>query len=339
MTSLDRIPAAKAIRREAADWLARRAGGLTPADAAALDRWLAADPRHAATLAEMESAWAFVNAPRLAGQAGPVRQGIRNIASARRRRHAWGAIGLAAAAALVFALLPPSLFRPAAPAAPSFALRPNLQTLPDGSTVELNAGAAIAVAYTPDTRTVQLLHGEALFAVAKQPVRPFVVQAGGVAFRAVGTQFAVKYLAQEVELLVTEGTVAVDHTTDGVGEAEPTQATAPEPLLVNAGGRLSVPFVRPAALAVHTASATEIAAALAWRGKRVEFTDTPLAEALALFNRQNELQLELAPAASGTHAITGIFWADDPEGFARLLETSLGLRAERAGNRIRLQPR
>jgi transmembrane sensor len=114
-----------------------------------------------------------------------------------------------------------------------------------------------------------------------------------------------------------------------------------EPIFVTAGGRVEIPAdVSQAPKVAPTAmSAAEMAAALAWRGRRVEFTHTTLGEAVALFNGQNAVQIVLADAAVGRVAISGIFWADDPEGFVRLLEAGFALQAERAGQRITLRSR
>jgi hypothetical protein len=73
-----------------------------------------------------------------------------------------------------------------------------------------------------------------------------------------------------------------------------------------------------------------IDAALAWRSKHVEFSGTPLSEAIALFNRQNKIQLTLGNPAHGRLRVSGMFWLDDPEGFARLLEASFSIKAQRA---------
>jgi transmembrane sensor len=83
----------------------------------------------------------------------------------------------------------------------------------------------------------------------------------------------------------------------------------------------------------------QISQALAWRGRRLEFTGTPLLEAVELFNEQNSLQLSVADTRTGTLKITGIFWSDDPEGFVRLLESGLNVEAKRAGDFIVLQDR
>ena len=62
--------------------------------------------------------------------------------------------------------------------------------------------------------------------------------------------------------------------------------------------------------------------------------DTPLAEALKLFNRENRVELVLETPALGSRVVTGIFRADDPEGFVRLLELTCDLRADRRGREI-----
>ncbi|MGH7956064.1 MAG: iron-containing alcohol dehydrogenase, partial [Opitutaceae bacterium] len=77
-----------------------------------------------------------------------------------------------------------------------------------GSVVELNVDADILVDFSPVRRAVRLVRGEAHFTVATDAARPFVVSAGGVEVRAVGTGFAVHFAPQEIAVLVTEGQVA-----------------------------------------------------------------------------------------------------------------------------------
>ena len=81
-------------------------------------------------------------------------------------------------------------------------VHPNIQTLPDGSTVELNSSAEIVLDFTPTMRGVRLVRGEALFMVRKDAGRPFVVTANGVTVRAVGTAFAVRHGDARIAVLV-----------------------------------------------------------------------------------------------------------------------------------------
>ena len=321
------------VTDRAANWLARRDAGFTPADASAFERWLASEPHHARAVAELEAAWSVLQRPRETGHARRVIANLQARACLRHRRRAknftWLALGLAAAAAIALAVRLPSFAppRPAPSPLATIAARPERQTLADGSVVELNLGAEISVAFSPGRRDVKLLRGEAHFAVAKDPARPFIVSAGSVEARAVGTEFSVKFAEEDVQVLVTEGRVAVAQAT-----VAPT-GTAAKPVFANAGARVTVPLstVNQSAPRLDTVSAEEIVRALAWRSRRVEFSGTPLAAAVALFNRQNRLQLSLAEDSLGALRVSGIFRADDPAGFARLIEPTFSLHAHRTG--------
>jgi transmembrane sensor len=213
-----------------------------------------------------------------------------------------------------------------------------LRTLPDGSTVELNFGAEITLDFTPEKRGIRLLRGEALFVVAKNSARPFVVTAGTVEVRAVGTAFAVRHESKHVNVIVTAGRVAVDRVEEmsASGAVSPIKA---EPVYLDVGRQVEVPmvFVEMPRLQIREVTTAELAAALAWRDKRIEFADTPLPDAVKLFNRHNRVQLSITNQALFRRSITGVFWTDDPEGFVRLLETGFEISADRSGDAIRLR--
>ena len=81
---------------------------------------------------------------------------------------------------------------------------PERRVLSDNSVIELKDGAQIDVDYSGGFRRVTLRQGEALFQVAKDASRPFIVEAAGVQFRAVGTSFSVQLAPEkQVEVLVT----------------------------------------------------------------------------------------------------------------------------------------
>lgn len=329
---------AAAIEDAAAQWLARRQGGLSRSEDAQLAAWLAADPRHRDAWAELEAAWATLSFPGQIGRAEEAKKRLATRATRRgRRRLAAAGVALLLVVAGVLGVRTGDGAFPARTTTASVTPRPNTLTLPDGSTVELNAGADIAVEYSAEVRAVRLVRGEAWFAVAKNPARPFVVRVGEVTVRAVGTAFVVRQGADDVGVLVTEGKVAVQR-----GAAEDASvAGVTEPIFVTTGGRVEVPADVSRAPKVSSAamSAREMAAALAWRGRRVEFTRTSLGEAVALFNRQNAVQIVVAEAAVARVAISGIFWSDDPEGFVRLLESGFALQVAREGNTITLHSR
>lgn len=107
----------------------------------------------------------------------------------------------------------------------------------DGSTVELNSRSKIRVKYSKQERDVELIEGQALFHVAHDTARPFIVAVGATRVRAVGTQFDVYKKSNGTVVTVVEGRVAVYSTpqgqqlSDGSGEGPtlpgPAQAPAP----------------------------------------------------------------------------------------------------------------
>ena len=200
---------------------------------------------------------------------------------------------------------------------------PRRQILPDGSVVLLREGAEIMADFSATTRRIALRRGEAHFDVVKDPARPFVVTAPGVEVRAVGTAFSVGLGGAAVEVLVTQGRVAVEPA-----------AKAAE--LVDAGQRARVHSAGGAA-EVSVLSAAELAQASAWRAPQIEFSRTPLAEALALINARlvpaGQRRIAADPADAGLRELrlSGFLAADNAEGFLLLLEGNFGVYADRSG--------
>lgn len=321
------------IEAQAADWIARRNGGLCPAEQAEYAAWVAADPRHQEAITVMERTWCQLNAPRRLGESERVWNEIETHRRRRSRRHqiTWSTLGVAAAIVVMIAV---GTVRPVVPEEkPAASSLPAIRVLADGSKVALRAGAAIEVDFSPDARHVRLVRGEAIFSVARDPSRPFVVDSGNVKVRAVGTEFSVARSLRATTVYVTQGRIAVTQTGSG-------DAALPD-LYASAGERVIVPAAATNAPApvVTRVRDTELAAALAWRGERLEFADVPLADAVQMINRGREVELVLADPEIGRRTITGVLWADDAEGFVRLLEQGFDLRAERDGNVVRLRAR
>jgi len=224
---------------------------------------------------------------------------------------------------------------PAAKETTSTALvtRPAVRTLSDGTIVELNAGAEIAVGFTPAVRYVTLVRGTAHFQVAKDAAHPFVVRAGNVEARAVGTAFVVQHGPRDVDVVVTEGRVRV------TSQVEPDIALAADTLphaFVDAGLRCVV--APDAAPRVEALPPAKLAAELVWRIPQLEFSRAPLHEVIALVNAQaaqhRGIVFEIADTDIREIKLTGVLRADNTEGFERLLETSFHLRLERTPEKI-----
>lgn len=217
---------------------------------------------------------------------------------------------------------------------------PERQTLPDGSVIELRAGAKITAAFAAEgagVRRVILERGEAHFSVRANSARPFVVQAGGVEVRAVGTAFSVAFGPSQVAVLVTAGRVAVEHA-----PLVPADSAQPDVVAtVDAGRGLLValessPARPPAPIAL---AAEEVAERLSWRAPRIRFSNTPLVEAVQVFNRHSAARLVLDPELGGLR-IGGSVRADNTDSFLLLLSAEFGITPEDgADGTVRLRRR
>ncbi len=331
----ERPSEAEAIEARAAAWLAQRDDGLTETQEREFAAWREADPRHAAAVTRLQAAWALLQGLRDCAGDAPLAAGVGRVAAFPRWRWTTLALGAAAAIALVGAWVAHS-WRAGPAAAPTALAAPQVfvttvggygrETLVDGSVVELNASTELQVSYTPAERRVRLLRGEAHFTVAKNKHRPFWVEAGGVAVRAVGTAFNVRLAARQVDVLVTEGRVRVNHTTSAGGRIA-TVAEAPE---LGAGERASISTTPDSPVAIEKVSAEAMREALAWRyGPRLDFSGTPLAEVVQQFNRHNRIQLELGDPALGDEPVGGSFQAENVEAFVQLLTSERDIVADR----------
>ncbi|WP_414662061.1 FecR family protein [Horticoccus sp. 23ND18S-11] len=320
--------AGESSERVAARWALRCADGLSRRDEAALAQWLAADPGHARLLADYRGAWGRFEPLAAATLAGIDADGRRALREDRPRawRWVWPAVtAMAAAIVIVFYRAPDVPTAVAHLAAAEARLPPpcEQQTLPDGTVVELNRGAELAVEFSAAIRRVRLIRGEASFAVAKNPQRPFVVVADGVEARAIGTAFNVSHGGGGVEVLVTEGTVKVDNP----GSV----ASAPvESFVLNAGQQVAVGAGTAAGhSAVTTLTPAQVQARLRWQPRLLEFDDAPLAEIVRAFNQRNPVELVIGDPALAAQRMTATFRSDNVESFVRLLETNYGIRLRR----------
>jgi len=319
----------RAIQDAAADWLVRKHSGLTADEQSELALWLAEDTRHQAVFAQLEWTWQQLNRPREEGSADLALIELTRRRHRRfRRKVASVSATLAVAAVLAVVFYPAPAPAPAPVAAPNpiAVVHPDAHRLPDGSVVELNAGAQFAYNFTGMERDVHLTKGEALFSVAHDKVHPFIVAAGGIKVRAVGTAFNVRLRSDAVDILVTEGRVQVD------------VPGSDDPIYVSAGERTTVALVDGAGpMEVNHATADDVQQVLAWHSKRIEFTHAPLSEVVDIFNRENALKIRIGDGSIRDLQITGIYWADDPEGFLRLLQKVLDLRTERMESQVVLR--
>jgi transmembrane sensor len=201
-------------------------------------------------------------------------------------------------------------------------------SLSDGSRIELNALSRVRIRFSEGKRDVELLEGQVLFNVAKDPTRPFVVQSGATRVRAVGTEFDVYRKPFGTTVTVVEGRVAVLTA----AEARPTTPSesaslpegAPEPrvatILVSAGEQVTVTPSK-----VTAPARADIAAATAWTQRELMFDSTPLAEVAREFNRYNEKPLVVTDETLKNFHVTGIFSSTNHASLLKFLRAQEGI--------------
>jgi transmembrane sensor len=195
--------------------------------------------------------------------------------------------------------------------------------LADGSVASINTDSQIAVRFAPEVRRIDLDKGEVWFRVAKDAERPFVVAAGDVRVRAVGTAFSVRRRDDGADVLVTEGVVEVWQ----VGQEAPRTRVA-------AGAKAFVSEHQPAQAVA--AAPNEIDDALAWRRGEIVLNGLTLAEAAAEFNRYNGRKVVIDDPGLAGERLVGRFRADEPDNFAVAAASTLGAVIARDPETIRL---
>jgi transmembrane sensor len=213
-------------------------------------------------------------------------------------------------------------------------------SLADGSTVQMAPATRLRVAFKEDERGIVLEHGRALFKVAKDPSRPFIVKAGQTQVRAVGTAFAVEQRAHDVLVTVSGGEVAVTQTAGGDSRRllpfTPVKKANGTAVALTAGEQIALSGTTTAKRDVRKVDSKR---ELAWVEGRLIFERTPLGEVVAEFNRYNRIQFSVTDAALAGRPISAIFDAADPESFLSFVEAMAPVRVVRRGHEeIAIEP-
>lgn len=241
---------------------------------------------------------------------------------------------MAASLALAVGLWQRAPDRPAAPVAALYqteigGLRDVV--LADGSRLHLNTATRVAVTLGERERRVVLSEGEALFEVAPDPARPFIVVAGDETVRAVGTAFNVLRHAGAV-------TVTVSH---GIVEVRPLAASAARSGTANSwsAARLGVgqQHRREEGAPIYTIARVDAEAVTAWRSRRLVYEARPLAEVVSDLNRYFATRISLEAGAVHQLRFSGVLVLDGEASVLHRLEQLLPVAVERTGDAIVLR--
>lgn len=184
--------------------------------------------------------------------------------------------------------------------------------LADGSNVKLNATSRIQVHFSDGERVVRLLSGQALFQVAHNKSRPFIVICADARVRAVGTEFDVNRSNAKTIVTVLEGRVAVLPHVQQLPVLD--ARLVPPPIEVGAGEQVAF----TANVTPHP-RITNVATATAWTQQQLVFESTPLSDVAVEFNRFNSRRLVIEGDAPAQFHVSGTFPALDPASLTRLV--------------------
>lgn len=316
------------IEHAAAEWWARLRDPALPEQALAQwMTWLEADPRHAAAFdracALAESAAALQGDQRadLVARFAPRAANPRRKAPSR----AWFALaaGLAAAVVIGGGLFLGLRHGPEASRAYASERAGHRDIdLPDGSSIELGGASSITARYDHDIRAVDLDAGEAFFRVAHAE-RPFVVTAGPLRIRDLGTAFNVRRSGDRVSVAVTEGRVRVSPSADDSDGGT-----------VELGAGREVSF-DPETQAMRILD-IDPATATAWRENRLEFVNEPLASVLDSVNRYSRRPIRLNDPMLARLTFTGTVQVDTIDSWVSALPRVFPVRVDTYADHLEL---
>lgn len=346
-------PGSRSIDEDAARWseILRERDDATMREA--FQAWQAQSPQHAQAYARAEAAHRL--AALLADE--PPMQALRREtlgrlaqqASARRRRNrGWAVAASMMVAGLLGALglnlgnsrqmvgdardaLAGNVYRTGVGQRESF-------TLDDGSVITLNTDSRVSTHYRDGLRAVTLERGQALFKVAKDRSRPFVVSAGGRQVTALGTEFDVYLSARAFEVTLLEGRVTVTRA------AKPALVASAKPA-ANAS-TTALAELRPgeqfiaAARAAPQVRAADVRRVVSWRNGQIVFENERLEDAVAEINRYSQRKIVLADAHLASLKISGAFNTGDTGTFVEALTDYFPIERDTLANDdIVLKPR
>lgn len=295
---------ASQIAREAAlAWFVRiNSGDATAQERQAFEHWLTLHASHRYEYEKLAGIWSAMD-----GINDPRRQRAMPRSSFPSRRLFLGGAALALAGGFIALNGVPDFI-----ASDHYTGTSELKslTLADGSTVDLDAGSAISVNYTPSARRLVLQRGRAFFHVAKDTTRPFIVEAAGGSTVALGTQFVVHLTDDDVIVAVEESAVSV------------TPSPGSKDARIVAGESVSYQHGRLGEVRRETLNAES-----AWRRGKLIFDDQPLRRVIADVNRYRRGTIRIIDKRLLSLRVSGIFDIRNPDGVLDAITGTLPVKS------------
>jgi len=338
----------KQNRIEAARWwAAMRSGDSSRAEREQFVDWLQASPENVAEYLELADLWGELGAMgkdadvgELIAQAGEPNNIVEFAPEVhepplvnQRPRKLYGAVA-SVACALVVAIGTLILWSQESDLIATAVGELRSISLSDGSIITLNTRTSLRYEFNDSLRQVELIDGEALFDVAHDLSRPFIVSAGENEIRALGTSFNV-YKKSDMEATVTvlEGRVVVRASAMVVDEqiigASDNDEPSDHPQVELTGGERI--HIQPRELLLPVTPVSPDRAA-EWTTRRITFENSPLRDVVAQFNRYSVSQLLVDDPELADMRLNGVFEPHSQEDLLAYLRQAEGVNVRGVGN-------
>ncbi|MCK5425254.1 MAG: FecR domain-containing protein [Emcibacter sp.] len=194
--------------------------------------------------------------------------------------------------------------------------------LADGSIINLGARSIVNVNYSDAERHITLVRGEAVFDVAKNKARPFIVQVGKGAVTAIGTKFNIHSSAQDVTVTVLEGIVEVnpDLVKNNLDVTSLPRVSAGKAVSYKSNGHISEVVT------------TNVDAATSWEKGLLVRVDTPLANVIEDVNRYSSREIIIGDAALTNIRFTGTVLSEGIDNWLRGLSVAYPIKVLDSGH-------
>ncbi len=303
-----------ALSDEAIDWTVRLgSGSATAADRAAFEQWRARSPAHAQAAREAAALLSDAAHTQVAAEHRDIVEALCPPPPARYGMSRRVVLAGGMAAASIVAVASGGVIGPMSGLLATHATRVGQRKrveLADGSIAWLNTATALSVDFSARQRRLTLHNGEALFEVAKDKARPFIVSSGGGEARAVGTVYSVRRRGALSDVVVSEGVVEVRN---GAGLAR-----------LAAGQRVA--YGDEIMGAIHPADGQ---AATAWARGKLIFHKRPLASVAAELERYQSGRVIIVGDRLKQLQVTGVFDLDAPDVLLRSIAETASARVTR----------
>ncbi|WP_299008457.1 FecR domain-containing protein [uncultured Caulobacter sp.] len=195
--------------------------------------------------------------------------------------------------------------------------------LADGTRIDLNTDSHVSVRLEKDARRVTVHEGQALFDVAHDSARPFLITAGDETVRVLGTKFDVRRRDGQLSVTVLRGLVEV--STDG--EDTPVRLR-PGQMLEHVEGASGV--------SVRSVAAED---QVGWRSGRLVYRDQPLGRIVGDMNHYFDRPIRLEGENTATLRFSGVLIVDRQDAMVRRLTSLMPISATPTDDAIVLRGR